>query len=84
MALMLAKTYAAFKAAGVSDAEAEAAAEEVASYENRLTQLTTLVRVAIGILVILLGSQAGLWMEVGKLNSTVTQISAKIDLLSRK
>jgi hypothetical protein len=39
MALMLAKTYAAFKSAGVSDAEAQAAAEELAGYENRLAQI---------------------------------------------
>jgi hypothetical protein len=37
MALMLAKTYAAFKAAGVPEAEAQAAAEEIAEFENRLT-----------------------------------------------
>lgn len=35
MALMLAKTYAAFKAAGVGDEEAQAAAEELAGYETR-------------------------------------------------
>jgi hypothetical protein len=34
MAIMLAKTYAAFKAAGVSESEATAAAEEIAGYEN--------------------------------------------------
>jgi hypothetical protein len=39
MALMLAKTYAAFKAAGVADAEAQAAAEEIAGYENRLVSI---------------------------------------------
>jgi hypothetical protein len=38
MAIMPAKTYAAFKAAGVSDAEAEAAAEEIAAFENRLAK----------------------------------------------
>jgi len=36
MAIMLAKTYNAFKAAGVPEAEAQAAAEELAGYENRL------------------------------------------------
>jgi hypothetical protein len=36
---MPAKTYAAFKAAGVSDAEAEAAAEEIAAFENRLAKI---------------------------------------------
>ena len=39
MAIMLAKTYAAFKSAGVSEAEATAAAEEIAGYENRLTRI---------------------------------------------
>jgi uncharacterized protein YlxW (UPF0749 family) len=36
---VLAKTYAAFKAAGVSDEQAAAAAEELADYENRLTSI---------------------------------------------
>ena len=36
MAIMLAKTYSAFKTAGVPEAEAQAAAEELAGYENRL------------------------------------------------
>jgi len=35
MALMLAKTYAAFKAAGVDEDQAQAAAEELASFEVR-------------------------------------------------
>jgi hypothetical protein len=39
MAIMLAKTYAALKAAGVSDADAQAAAEELADYENRLSSI---------------------------------------------
>ena len=43
MALMLAKTYAAFKAAKVSDAEAQAAAEEIAEYETRLLSIDSKV-----------------------------------------
>jgi hypothetical protein len=39
MAIMLGKTHAAFKAAGVSDEQAEAAAEELASYETRLASI---------------------------------------------
>ena len=35
MALMLSKTYAAFKAAGVDDDQAQAAAEELAAFEAR-------------------------------------------------
>ena len=36
---MLAKTYAAFKAAGTPEADAQAAAEELADYENRLSSI---------------------------------------------
>jgi hypothetical protein len=39
VALMLAKTYAAFKAAGVDEDQAQAAAEELASFEGRFTSL---------------------------------------------
>jgi hypothetical protein len=39
MPLMLARTYAAFKAAGVSESDAQAAAEELADYENRLNSI---------------------------------------------
>ena len=39
MAIMLAKTYAALKAAGVDDEHAQAAAEELAGYENRLASI---------------------------------------------
>lgn len=90
MALQLGALRDALLAANVPPEKAEAAAEEVAGYENRLTRLTTLVQAALAVLVLLLGSQAGLWMEVGKLNggiarvdAQVTQISAKIDQLSR-
>jgi hypothetical protein len=39
MALMLAKTYTAFKAAGVGEAEAQAAAEELAAFETRFASI---------------------------------------------
>jgi len=39
MALMLAKTYAAFKAVGVGEADAQAAAEELAEFEGRFVSL---------------------------------------------
>jgi len=39
MALMLAKTYAAFKAAGVNEDQAQAAAEELAAFEARFTSM---------------------------------------------
>ena len=39
MVLMLAKTYAAFKAAGVDEGQAQAAAEELAAFETRFSSL---------------------------------------------
>lgn len=45
MSLMLAKLYTALKAAGASEAEAEAAAAEVAGYENRLAKIDSDVAV---------------------------------------
>ncbi|BFU90110.1 MAG: hypothetical protein NTAFB01_12970 [Nitrospira sp.] len=42
---MLAKLYTALKAAGASEAEAEAAAAEVAGYENRLAKIDSDVAV---------------------------------------
>ena len=39
MALMLSKTYAAFKAAGVDEEQAEAAAEELAAFEARFASV---------------------------------------------
>ncbi|MBV9827006.1 MAG: hypothetical protein JO001_15285 [Alphaproteobacteria bacterium] len=39
MTLMLAKTYSAFKAAGVDDDQAQAAAEELAAFEARFTSI---------------------------------------------
>jgi hypothetical protein len=53
-------------------------------YENRLTRLTTLVQVAIGILVMVLASQAGLWNEYGKLSAQVTGISVQLTRISEQ
>ena len=39
MGLMLAKTYAAFKAAGVDEEQAQAAAEELAAFEARFASI---------------------------------------------
>ena len=43
MAMMLSKTYDAFKAAGVSDDKAREAAEEIAGFETRLVRLEVMV-----------------------------------------
>jgi hypothetical protein len=60
MALMLAKTFAAFKAAGVSDAEATAASEEIAGYENRLARIETDLAVMKWMLAVLIAGVATL------------------------
>ena len=44
MAIMLSKTYEAFKAAGAPDDKARAAAEEIAAYDNRLANIESDVR----------------------------------------
>ena len=44
MAVMLSKTYAAFKAAGAPDAIAREAAEEIAGFENRLSAIESDVK----------------------------------------
>ena len=44
MAIMLSKTYEAFKAAGAPDDKAREATEEVAAYDNRLANIEPDVR----------------------------------------
>ena len=44
MALMLSKTYAAFKAAGAPDDKAREAAEEIAGFEDRLSNIESDVK----------------------------------------
>jgi len=63
--------------AGAKPETAKEAAEEVAGYENRLTRLTTMVQVMLAIGLLLLGSQAAIWMEIGKLNGSLTQLNSR-------
>ena len=79
MALQLGDLRDALIEAGASAEKADRAAEEVAGYENRLTRLATLIQVAIGILVILLGSQAGLWAEYGSMSGQLSRIAVQVD-----
>ena len=55
-----------------------------------MTRLTTTTQLSIGILVLLLGSQAALWAEVGHLNSEVghlneapQHVASQVDQISR-
>lgn len=56
MAMMLSKTYDAFRAAGVSEDKAREAAEEIAGFESRLTGLEyRLVRLEVMLALVLAG-----------------------------
>jgi hypothetical protein len=60
MAIMLAKTYQALKAAGAPEADAIAAAEELADYENRLSVIDNRLSVMDGRFVAIEGRLAGI------------------------
>jgi hypothetical protein len=64
--------------AGVGDANAKAAAEEVAGYENRLMRLTTMVQAMIAIGMLLRASQGAIWLKLGK-QSGKCRATGKID-----
>ncbi len=59
--------------AGASTEKAEAASEEVAGYVTRLTWLTTMVQAAIALLIVLIGSQAAIWIKLGELSGQLAQ-----------
>jgi hypothetical protein len=70
--------------AGATDANAKAAAEEVAGYENRLIRLKTMVQAMIAIGMLLLASQGAIWPEIGKLDGKVDQTGTRIDQVNAK
>jgi hypothetical protein len=51
---------------------------------DRLARLTTLMRVAIVMLVALLGSQAALWNELRKFGAGFSQISTRLERIETK
>ena len=56
MALMLSKTYEAFKEAGASDVSAREASEEIAGFEGRLVRLEVKLNMVLsGVIAILVG-----------------------------
>ena len=71
MAIMLAKTYAAFKAAGAPEGDAAAAAEELANYENRLASIDNR-------LAILEGRLTAIETRVSGLEGGLTQFRADV------
>ncbi len=72
MAIMLAKTYAAFKAAGVGDEQAQAAVEELAGYENRLASIDSR-------LTLMEGRLSAIEARVTSLENALTQFRADIN-----
>ena len=72
MAIMLAKTYAAFKAAGTPEEAAVAAAEELADYENRLANIENR-------LVLIEGRLAVVEAHVTNLENALTQFRAEVN-----
>jgi hypothetical protein len=82
MALQLGALREALLDAKVDPAKAAAAAEEVAGCENRLTRLTTMIQAALAVLVLLLGSQAALWIEMGKIDGQLTAIATTLSSIA--
>jgi phage shock protein A len=72
MALMLAKTYAALKAAGAPEEDAVAAAEELAGYENQLASIDNR-------LAMLDGRIAAVDARVTSLENGLAQFRADVD-----
>ncbi len=77
MALQLGALRGALISAGVDKPQASAAAEDVAGYEHRLTRLSTQMQFVIAVMLLLLGSQAALWAEYGKLGSQISELQAR-------
>jgi hypothetical protein len=71
VALMLAKTYAAFKAAGVDEDQAQAAAEELAAFEGRFGSLESSIAHMDGKITAIEGKITVLLWAVG-VNATAT------------
>ena len=78
MALQLGTLRDALLEAGATPEKAREASEEVAGYENRPTRLTTMVRAAIALLVVLIGSQAAIWIKMGEISGRLAALSARV------
>ncbi len=59
-------------------AKASKAVEEVAGYDRDLTRLSTMVSAVIAMLVVLIGSQAAIWIKMGEISGQVAALSARI------
>jgi hypothetical protein len=78
MALMLSKTYAAFKAAGVDEDQAQAAAEELAAFETHFGSMETNVLHIDGKITAIEGKVGAIDTKIGTLEGRVSAIEGKI------
>ena len=78
MALQLGTLRDALLEAGATPDKANEASEEVAGYDNRLTRLITMVQAAIALLVVLIGSQAAIWIKMGEISGQLAALSARV------
>ncbi|HVC57533.1 MAG TPA: hypothetical protein VND95_16395 [Stellaceae bacterium] len=91
MALMLAKTYAAFKAAGVGEDQAQAAAEELASFEGRfgslegsLSRLDAKISAVEGTIDVIESKVSGIEGRISTLESRAANIEGKVAAIDAK
>ena len=82
MAIMLAKTYQALKAAGAPEADAIAAAEELAAYENRLTSIENRLVDVEGRLTRIENRLDHIENRVGVIEINVAALAGKITILT--
>ena len=75
MALQLGALRDALEAAGAKPEQARAASEEVAGYDRRLMELSTRVKIGIGLVVVLIGSQVALWIKLGVISGQLASIA---------
>ena len=84
MALMLAKTYAAFKAAGVSEDQAQAAAEELASFEGRFGSIESGISQVEGKMTAIEATASLIEGKISGLESRMTALETRIAALEVK
>ncbi len=84
MALMLAKTYAAFKAAGVDEDQAQAAAEELASFEARFGSMESNVLHVDAKITAIEGRLSGIETRVTSIEGKIAGIQGKITAIDGK
>ena len=84
MAIMLAKTYAALKAAGAPEDAAQAAAEELADYQNRFSSVDHQLAVLSGRIDAVETRISGVESRLGVVESRLVGVEAKLAALTGK